>query len=73
VFQRISPFALVHVAFAITVDGSASRAGSFEATSRALALPPDHSPPSLGKCCRQVSESRFRHRICYPSNGAPTL
>lgn len=44
VFQRISHFALVHVAFTVAIAGSASRAESFEATSRSLALRPGDSP-----------------------------
>jgi hypothetical protein len=44
VFQRISPFALVHVAFAVDSAGSASEAESFEATTRSLALRPGDSP-----------------------------
>ena len=52
VFQRLSLVALVHVAFTVDVAGSASRAKSFEATSRSLALRPGDSPPSLRRCCR---------------------
>ena len=52
VFQRLSQVALVHVAFTVDVVGSASRAKSFEATSRSLALRPGDSPPSLRRCCR---------------------
>jgi hypothetical protein len=44
VFQRISHFALAHVAFTVAIAGSASRAESFEATSRSLALRPGDSP-----------------------------
>jgi len=44
VSTRISLVAMGHVAFAITVAGSASRAKSFEATSRSLALRPGDSP-----------------------------
>jgi hypothetical protein len=44
VFQRISPFALVHIAFTVDVVGSASEAESFEATTRSLALRPGDSP-----------------------------
>ena len=44
VSHRLSLIAMVHVAFAITVAGSASRAKSFQATSRSLALRPGDSP-----------------------------
>lgn len=47
VFHRISLFAMDHVAFAVTIAGSASEAKSFEATSRSLALRPGDSPPPL--------------------------
>ena len=47
VFHRISLFAMVRVAFAVDSAGSASRAKSFEATSRSLALRPGDSPPSF--------------------------
>ena len=52
VIHRISLVAMNHVAFAITVDGSASEAESFEATSRSLALRPGDSPPSFRWRCR---------------------
>jgi len=51
VIHRISLVAMNHVAFAITVDGSASEAESFEATSRSLALRPGDSPPPFRWRC----------------------
>ena len=47
VSHRISLIAMSHAAFAVVVAGSASRAESFEATTRSLALRPGDSPPSL--------------------------
>ena len=47
VFHRIGLFPMVHAAFAADTAGSASRAESFEATSRSLALRPGDSPPSF--------------------------
>ena len=52
VSHSMSLFAMVHVAFAVVTAGSASRAESFEATSRSLALRPGDSPPSLRWRCR---------------------
>jgi hypothetical protein len=52
VAHRISPFAMIHAAFAGSLPARPPGLQTFEATSRSLALRPGDSPPSLRWRCR---------------------